>query len=417
MHIILVSLLLVAPGAVIWVWPPGTEVYLGESVVLQCNVSTAAAAATYTRVPQWRWSYRWFRHQLHQAPPVLDPPRHLASRDTYAITGATAEDGGSYWCQAEGPGPGDNSSTVLLLSERVQLNVSGTLPPLLSLTPSSLQFFRGDNLTVHCPGSVSNQTAWRLRQLSQDFGVITWDLQAGLCSPLAGRISSEHSNACLFAGLSRGNSGLYWCESETRRSNAVPITVITNDTIILKSPYLVSEGDQVILHCQFWNGNQRMATFFKDGLEVATQSSARPEEIIGMAIENVTKAQEGFYKCASQDRTMESPESWLSVKFSFVLGCIVQIACLPFHETSPFPDSGIWKWSITSSVAVVLLFSIVLIVWLVHRRWGKRSRRDCGWPGFKAGVANVDVPKTKQDVTEVQWDLSWMEMSNLLDKQ
>lgn len=87
-----------------------------------------------------------------------------------------------------------------------------------------------------------------------------------------------------------------------------------DDTIILKSPYLVSEGGRVVLHCQFWNGNQRMATFFKDGLEVATRSSAHPEAVIGMAVENVTKAQEGFYKCASQDRTLESPESWLSVK-------------------------------------------------------------------------------------------------------
>lgn len=33
-----------------------------------------------------------------------------------------------------------------------------------------------------------------------------------------------------------------------------------------------------------------------------------------MTIENVTKADEGFYKCVSEGRKMESPESWLSVR-------------------------------------------------------------------------------------------------------
>ncbi|KAJ3581390.1 hypothetical protein NHX12_016696 [Muraenolepis orangiensis] len=50
-------------------------------------------------------------------------------------------------------------------------------------------------------------------------------------------------------------------------------------------------------------------------------------------------------------------------------------------------------------------------------RWGKeRSALNRRWPSTKADVASADVPETKQDVTEVQWDLSWMEMSGLLDK-
>lgn len=39
------------------------------------------------------------------------------------------------------------------------------------------------------------------------------------------------------------------------------------------------------------------------------------------------------------------------------------------------------------------------------------------WPVSKEDLPAVELPVTKQDVTEVQWDLSWMEMSNLLDKQ
>ncbi|KAJ3598950.1 hypothetical protein NHX12_032913 [Muraenolepis orangiensis] len=266
----------VASGAVIWVWPPGTDIYPGESVVLQCGVPPA-----HPGPQQDGWSYAWFRHGLRRAPPALHPPRHLAYRDTYAITGAAAEDAGGYRCRAEGPGSEVNGSGVTLFSEEVRLTVS-------------------------------------------------------------------------------------------------------DDTVILKGPYLVSEGDRVILHCQFRKGGgRRTATFFKDGVELATRSS-------GLAMENVSKAQEGFYKCTSPDRTLESPESWLSVQ---------------------------WTWIISSVAGGLLLFSIGLIIWLIHHRWGKqRSALDRRWPSSKADVASADVPETKQDVTEVQWDLSWMEMSGLLDK-
>ncbi|KAI2663604.1 hypothetical protein H4Q32_012170 [Labeo rohita] len=36
--------------------------------------------------------------------------------------------------------------------------------------------------------------------------------------------------------------------------------------------------------------------------------------------------------------------------------------------------------------------------------------------GYKREGVQQEMPKTKQDVTEIQWDLPWMEMDNLLDK-
>lgn len=181
-----------------------------------------------------------------------------------------------------------------------------------------------------------------------------------------------------------------------------------DDTILLNSPYIVSEGDRVILHCQFWNANQRMATFFKDGLELATQSSAHPETGVGMTLENVSKAQEGFYKCASQDRTMESPDSWLSVKCNST-----------WTDWTDDSTHGTGTWIIISSAVMVILFFLttLLIVCLVHHRRGKQSTQACCCPSSKAEPARKEVPKTHQDATEVQWDLSWMELSHLLDKQ
>ncbi len=40
----------------------------------------------------------------------------------------------------------------------------------------------------------------------------------------------------------------------------------------------------------------------------------------------------------------------------------------------------------------------------------------CPNRGFNRERVQQEMPKTKQDVTEIQWDLPWMEMDNLLDK-
>ncbi|XP_074493096.1 uncharacterized protein LOC141768605 [Sebastes fasciatus] len=171
--------------------------------------------------------------------------------------------------------------------------------------------------------------------------------------------------------------------------------------IILKTPASpVFEGDKVVLYCQYWSGNHSKTTFFKNGAEMVNSSSSTSDRVMKMTIENVTQEDEGFYKCASQDGKMESPESWLSVRPD------------PGNFTSAdgtaASTNGSRTWIIVSC-GIVLLLLIPLTIWLVrHYR--------C-WPFSKEDLPEVELPATKQDVTEVQWDLSWMEMSNLLDKQ
>lgn len=57
-------------------------------------------------------------------------------------------------------------------------------------------------------------------------------------------------------------------------------------------------------------GNVR---FFKNGAEILTYNCTHSGQAVMMTIENVTREDEGIYKCASPDRKLESPESWLSV--------------------------------------------------------------------------------------------------------
>lgn len=112
----------------------------------------------------------------------------------------------------------------------------------------------------------------------------------------------------------------------------------TDGSIILRTPASpVVEGDNVILCCRGRTGGQLSnMRFFKNGAEILTYNCTYSGQAIMMTVENVTREDEGFYKCASPDREVESPESWLSVRKDRGQSCS-QIA---FHELINHSD---WK--------------------------------------------------------------------------
>lgn len=65
------------------------------------------------------------------------------------------------------------------------------------------------------------------------------------------------------------------------------------------------EGQTVTLLCNA-SLNLNRKFIYKDGMKLGDN--------INMTMKNVTKAQEGFYKCGNPSADMESPESWLSVE-------------------------------------------------------------------------------------------------------
>ncbi|XP_034387484.1 uncharacterized protein LOC117730087 [Cyclopterus lumpus] len=383
-------------------WPPGSNVYVGECVLLRCLVESSSGSA---------WGYRWFKHKARPPTPIqtqtqtqtLTPsPRHRVSGDSYSIVAVTREDAGGYRCRAERRA--SNATPVALLSEPAVLSVTETPPPssLLTLTPGSRQLFRGERFTARCP------PAWTLRRWSGERRAAkgTRVIRTDRCSPLGGDVAADGPDACAFTAAAE-SAGLYWCEGAGGRSNAVDV-IVSHGGVILKTPASpVMEGDEVVLCCQYWTENHSKTTFFKDGAEVATNSSSSSDGGTKMTIENVTRGDEGYYKCTSGE--MESPETWLSVRPD---------PGLNFTSTDGTAAStiGSWKWILISCV-VVLLFLIPLTVWLARHQ---RCRTFCTrrrWPLSKETLPEVELPATDQEVTEVQWDLSWMEMSDLLDKQ
>lgn len=116
-----------------------------------------------------------------------------------------------------------------------------------------------------------------------------------------------------------------WCRLKQYFYNICP----TDGSIILRTPASpVVEGDSVVLCCRDKTGKLRNMRFFKNGAEILTYNCTYSGQAIMMTIENVTREDEGFYKCASPDHKMESPESWLSVRPDWGQSC-GQIA---FHE-------------------------------------------------------------------------------------
>ncbi|KAM7012002.1 limbic system-associated membrane protein-like [Tautogolabrus adspersus] len=282
------------------VWPPGSNIYLDESVLLHCTVDSNSSFV---------WRFQWFRHKPH--PASTPNPRHLVSGDSYSITAVTREDEGSYQCQVEQRER--NISSVVLLSQPVNLRVSDMPPPSLTLTPSSRHIFRGESFSLQCPGSQTSSSGWTLRRFPPGPTVRRRRVYTDWCRPLGGAGSADQPDTCVF-NAAKETSGLYWCEGAEGRSNAVSMAV-SYDSIILRTPASpVFEGDAVSLICQYWTGNNRKTIFFKNGAQILASTSSISGRQIKMTIENVTQEDEGFYKCASTDRQMESPESWLSVR-------------------------------------------------------------------------------------------------------
>ncbi|XP_038137637.1 uncharacterized protein LOC119781287 [Cyprinodon tularosa] len=127
--------------------------------------------------------------------------------------------------------------------------------------------------------------------------------------------SSPKPSCTLKPALER-HSGEYWCENDAgERSSAVNISV-TAGLVILGTPTQpVVEGSDVTLPCihketalkaKLKTELNHIRDFYRNGLHLMTCYTNN------MTIQNVTKADEGLYKC-SISSAGESPESWLSV--------------------------------------------------------------------------------------------------------
>ncbi|KAK5614686.1 hypothetical protein CRENBAI_006277 [Crenichthys baileyi] len=167
-----------------------------------------------------------------------------------------------------------------------------------------LQFFEYESVTVQCK-LIDGVNAWRVMR----------ELHKARSTNSSDPCSSPASSCTIKPALER-HSGEYWCENdEGKRSGAVNISV-TASLVILEIPTQpVVEGSDVTVPCihketeliaKLKTELNHIRDFYKNGFHLMTCYSSN------MAILNVTKADEGYYKC-SISGAGESPESWLAV--------------------------------------------------------------------------------------------------------
>ncbi|XP_062239585.1 Fc receptor-like protein 5 [Platichthys flesus] len=181
-----------------------------------------------------------------------------------------------------------------------------TNPAVVTLSPSSSQFFRRDFVSFTCEDDHSS-AGWTLRR----------NTSRGTrkeCEDWGRQVASS----CVIDTAVLMDSGVYWCEStEGGASNYVSI-IVTDDTVILQSPVLPQEaGEDVTLICKTKTPPFNLsADFYKDGTFVRTTPTGH------MTIHLVSKSDEGAYKCDIRGRG-ESPPAWLFVTGREVKGGVV----------------------------------------------------------------------------------------------
>ncbi|CAI5661081.1 unnamed protein product [Oreochromis niloticus] len=206
------------------------------------------------------------------------------------------------------------------------------------IVPDRRQFFEYDNVSVHCEED-NSIGEWSVK----------WKSHKITNSSLTLNISAS---PCTIYPIFERHSGEYWCENEKGERSEVVNISITAGFVILESPTCpVKEGSEVTLNCtNKKTQSEHITDFYKDDVSLGTwyQSS--------MTIKNVSKSDEGLYKC-SISGAGESPESWLAV--------IKQNKAfpVPHKETdlshSHFPKKHILLWTVICVLLVDLLLFLV----------------------------------------------------------
>uniref|UniRef100_A0A8C7JQ93 Ig-like domain-containing protein n=1 Tax=Oncorhynchus kisutch TaxID=8019 RepID=A0A8C7JQ93_ONCKI len=267
----------------------------GDSVSLSCEVDKTSAG----------WRFSWYRTVPYRAglPSLSDKSYSLqplsdnvTCEDSYTLIPAGPTHTGGYVCRA---GRGDPVYDTFY--SEPQFLWSGDLQPSASLTvnPNTTQHFTSKSLSLICELK-GNSTGWRLKRHTET----AWRSEC----PSTWR--SITKSTCTITSLTTWHSGVFWCESGSgENSNAVNITVNDGDVILESPVHPVTEGDSVTLTCTFRHQgtNPKLKTdFYKDGTLIKNETTGE------MTIPTVSKSDEGFYKCKSDEG--ESPESWVTVR-------------------------------------------------------------------------------------------------------
>ncbi|KAL0985626.1 hypothetical protein UPYG_G00159610 [Umbra pygmaea] len=266
----------------------------GDSVTLRCEVKESTG-----------WRFFWYRvvpsDKFYSYEPLSG---YGTTEDSYPLNPAGYNHIGGYVCRVGRGDPvyyKDYSEPQFLWSGDLQAVVS------LTVNPNRTQHFTSKSVSLSCENK-DNSTGWSLMRYTEK------RLEYGCSSNWTTILGS----ICTFKYIQREDSGVYWCESGSGEySNAVNLTV-TDGNVILENPaHPVTEGDEVTLVCKHRTTRSNVtADFYKDGIFITNETTGE------MSISAVSKSDEGFYKCKTNQG--ESPGSWVTVR-----GSLVSVSLVP----------------------------------------------------------------------------------------
>ncbi|XP_029617732.1 Fc receptor-like protein 4 [Salmo trutta] len=297
-----------------------------DSVTLSCGVKESSTG----------WRFFWYRTVPYTAGllSLLDRSYSVeplsgsgTTEDSYTLISAGPSHTGGYVCRA---GRGDPVYDTLY--SEPQFLWSGDPQPSLSLKtrPNRTQHFTSKSLSLSCEEK-RNSTGWRLKRYREK----------AVESECVSNWGSGAGSTCTIRFTRKKDSGVYWCESGSGEySNAVNITVDDGTLILESPPYPITEGDSVTLSCanryQETNSNPKV-DFYKDGVFIRNETTGE------MTIPVVSKSDEGFYKCKSNEG--ESPESWVTVR-----------------GVTPGPSTSVLVGVVVGLVVAGVLLAILLVL-------------------------------------------------------
>ncbi|KAM9400691.1 Fc receptor-like protein 5 [Salvelinus alpinus] len=289
------------PVAVLTLQPNWTQIFIRETVTMRCDIQGGGDSD---------WNYRWYMNSQSVIP--------FNTKPEYRISPFYTSNSGLYTCV------GKKGNKISKISEAVKLTVSDQPQPVLSISPQWLN--PGDSVSLSCEVDKTS-TDWRFswyRTVPYRAGLPSLSDKSYSLQPLSDNGTSEDSYTLIPAGPTP--TGGYVCRAG--RGDPVYDTLYSepqflwsgDGDVILESPvHPLTEGDSVTLTCTFryqeTNPNPK-TDFYKDGVLIKNETTGE------MTIPTVSKSDEGFYKCKSDEG--ESPESWVTVRV--LPGSVVSIS-------------------------------------------------------------------------------------------
>ncbi|XP_034535348.1 uncharacterized protein LOC117809948 [Notolabrus celidotus] len=236
------------------------------------------------------------------------------------------------------------------------------------VSPDRKQFFEYETVHISCE-DFNEVSEWRVMQ------------KLHKKHPQNNSDCSLPAPSCTIYPAFEAHSGGYWCEDlEGNTSRSINISVTAGPVILDVPATPVMEGHDLILQCRNkLSQSKHNAVFFKDGVHLETMCGDT------ITIKNVSKSDEGLYKCIIPGAGA-SPESWLGVlKKSNISSDQIQPPDRPSSDPPTLLWTAVEHWTVVSvPLVVTLLLGMGLFLCLKHKVSRGESDPDLDYALYSA---------------------------------